>query len=245
MKRTPDPVPLPLYFQVTNRLREQIMSGQWPKGTKLPTEAELAERFSVSRLTVRKAKAVLEQEGLIQTVQGSGSRVNDIDRWQWEKEPVETLQDIVDRGRDTFFKIHEYHMVTNTRTMAKKLQNQTDRFIFNICGVRYWSEIPLAYVEYYLPFQVGSRIQVDKLNHGPFIPQFEEILGCSIVEGLHTIYPGRAGVKAAEKLNIRPGSLILAIDTVYLNDHQAPVYLVNTKYRHGYTHQVKITRRPK
>ena len=56
-------------------LRSRIMGGEYRRGDKLPTENELSSRFGVSRQTVRKALGELGAEGLITSVQGSGSYV--------------------------------------------------------------------------------------------------------------------------------------------------------------------------
>ncbi|WP_175087935.1 winged helix-turn-helix domain-containing protein, partial [Candidatus Frankia nodulisporulans] len=51
--------PRPLYHQLAAQLREQIRSGGLAPGARIPTEAELAERHSTSRNTVRLALDLL------------------------------------------------------------------------------------------------------------------------------------------------------------------------------------------
>jgi GntR family transcriptional regulator len=67
----------PAYRQVADRLRAPIESGEWPAGYRLPSESQLMEQFSVSRVTVRLAINALRGEGLIVTRQGRGSFVRD------------------------------------------------------------------------------------------------------------------------------------------------------------------------
>lgn len=69
---------MPLKYQLlASALREQILRGDFPAGSMLPTEQQLCSRFDVSRQTVRAALDCLTGEGLIQRRQGSGSRVLD------------------------------------------------------------------------------------------------------------------------------------------------------------------------
>ena len=63
--------------QVVAVLRKEIFTGVYSPGENLPSERELAERFGVSRITLRKALAVLAQEGWIEIVQGRGNTVLD------------------------------------------------------------------------------------------------------------------------------------------------------------------------
>lgn len=64
------------YQSISAAIRDEIMSGQFPDGSMLPTEGQFAERFSVSRQTIRQALSILVQEGLIAKQRGSGSRVH-------------------------------------------------------------------------------------------------------------------------------------------------------------------------
>jgi GntR family transcriptional regulator len=67
--------PLPLYAQVKRRLRATIMS--WPsESNRFHTEQALCQIYGVGRATIRQAVAELEEEGLLQRRQGSGTVVN-------------------------------------------------------------------------------------------------------------------------------------------------------------------------
>lgn len=61
-----------LHRQVADQIRALIEAGDLARGTKLPAERDLAERFAVSRPTIREALIVLEVEGYIQIRMGSG-----------------------------------------------------------------------------------------------------------------------------------------------------------------------------
>ncbi|SEM09643.1 FadR/GntR family transcriptional regulator [Streptacidiphilus jiangxiensis] len=65
----------PLADQVIAQLRAQITSGEWPVGSRIPTEAELVERLGVARNTVREAVRALAHNGLLDIRQGSGTYV--------------------------------------------------------------------------------------------------------------------------------------------------------------------------
>lgn len=62
----------PVYQQIADELRARIRGKTYPPGSKLPSEAELVEEFGVTRITVRRGLAVLQQEGLTETVRGKG-----------------------------------------------------------------------------------------------------------------------------------------------------------------------------
>jgi len=63
------------YQMLANILKTEIMQNTLPEGTKLMTEMQLTKKYEVSRQTVRQAFQVLESEGLIYSIQGSGTYV--------------------------------------------------------------------------------------------------------------------------------------------------------------------------
>jgi DNA-binding LacI/PurR family transcriptional regulator len=64
---------LPKYLQIVESLRSSIEAGRYRGGARLPSEAELVRRFSVSRMTAVKAMQQLQQEGLLVRRAGSGT----------------------------------------------------------------------------------------------------------------------------------------------------------------------------
>lgn len=62
----------PLYQQLREAVRTRIEDGDYPLGSVLPSEQEMAQAFSTTRQTVRNAYAALEDEGLVRRVQGKG-----------------------------------------------------------------------------------------------------------------------------------------------------------------------------
>ena len=64
-----------LYRVLKNRICEKIYRGDYPDGENLPPERAMAENLKVSRVTVRKALAWLERDGIIERLQGCGNRV--------------------------------------------------------------------------------------------------------------------------------------------------------------------------
>ncbi|MER7283728.1 FCD domain-containing protein [Dactylosporangium sp. NPDC000244] len=73
---------------VTAELVERIVRGVHPPGTPLPPEPALCETFSVSRTVIREAVKVLQEKGLVQVRQGSGTVVTPPSKWNMLDELV-------------------------------------------------------------------------------------------------------------------------------------------------------------
>ncbi|MFD1848804.1 FadR/GntR family transcriptional regulator [Oceanobacillus bengalensis] len=92
--------------KVSELVREEIISliksGEIPPNSKLPTENELAKRFGVSRVPLREALSVLEASGVIESKQGGGSWVREVnlatmlDPVQFEMVDVRQVQDLLE-----------------------------------------------------------------------------------------------------------------------------------------------------
>lgn len=67
--------PVPMYHQLKELVSEKIESGEWAPGHRLPTEAELSKEFGVSRITVRHAMQLLQNQGMLERKQGRGTFV--------------------------------------------------------------------------------------------------------------------------------------------------------------------------
>jgi GntR family transcriptional regulator len=65
----------PLYRQIFLSLRNKIVDGEFPDGAFLPSEAELAASYEVSRITAKRVLNDLAQEGLAVRQRGRGTRV--------------------------------------------------------------------------------------------------------------------------------------------------------------------------
>ncbi|MEJ8823418.1 histidine utilization repressor [Variovorax humicola] len=65
--------PAPAYAKVKAFLKDGLATAKWPPGALMPSEAELVNRFEVSRMTVNRAMRELQSEGLLQRIQGVGT----------------------------------------------------------------------------------------------------------------------------------------------------------------------------
>lgn len=70
-----DKLKRPLYINVYDELLLQIRKGEYPVGSQLPSEPELARTIGVSRATLRQALVLLQDDGLVRNIRGKGNFV--------------------------------------------------------------------------------------------------------------------------------------------------------------------------
>ncbi len=93
--------------QVYEQLKQLLIAGEWPPGTKIPSENELAEKFDVSRITVRQALQKLNALGLLETRFGEGSFVKVVD----VGESMNGLIPVMYLGKQSAKEVFEFRMI--------------------------------------------------------------------------------------------------------------------------------------
>ncbi|MCR5476286.1 MAG: GntR family transcriptional regulator [Lachnospiraceae bacterium] len=71
---------IPVYEQLVDQIKQEIISGERKEGDALPSVRNLAGELRISALTVKKAYDKLEEEGFTVTVHGKGTYVAETDR---------------------------------------------------------------------------------------------------------------------------------------------------------------------
>lgn len=97
----------PLYKTLANKLAADIVSGVYPVGSLLPTEAELCESFKVSRITCRGAIRELRNSGLVSSSPGVGTRVIAVNSQGRFLHGSETVKEILQFTDDLVFHLLE------------------------------------------------------------------------------------------------------------------------------------------
>lgn len=103
-----DSISMPRYREIHDALREQIVTGAWPPGFKLPSEPELAKSFDCARMTVSKALGALAERGFITRRRRAGTIVN-------TPRPQESVLEIHDIEAEISAAGHEYQYLCLTR----------------------------------------------------------------------------------------------------------------------------------
>jgi DNA-binding FadR family transcriptional regulator len=132
---------VPLSTQIADRLRERIAGGEYPVGSKLPTELELTRELGVSRNSVREATRSLVHSGLLTARAGDGTYV----RADSELAPV--LSRRVERCRDDdVAEVRSLLEGANARHAAERATDDDIRTMREALEARDAATEPAAYV---------------------------------------------------------------------------------------------------
>jgi GntR family transcriptional regulator len=109
----------PAYAQLVNILRRQVAAGTFRPGDRLPSEAQLCQRYEVSPMTVRRAINILADQGVVNAVQGRGTFVKPLELGAAAFD-LRELQDLFGNAR-TDVRILEARIALADERAARKL----------------------------------------------------------------------------------------------------------------------------
>lgn len=123
--------PAAAYAKVKAYLKDGLLSGQWPPGTLMPSEAELVKRFSVSRMTVSRAMKELQNEGLLERLQGVGTFAAHPHRASSTLTIRDLHSEIADRGGRHEAEVHLLREEAVTTGLAQRMGLPVDGRVFH------------------------------------------------------------------------------------------------------------------
>lgn len=152
-----------LYYQLKEILSKKILDNVWPYGTKLPTEYELCEQYGVSRITVRRALAELENEGLIVRKQGLGTFVSIPKIEQNLASFYSFSEEFQRRGLIPKNEVTEFSVQQPDAEMQRVFSLGKEQEIYAFTRLRFANEIPIAIESTYLPVHLFPGLEREAL----------------------------------------------------------------------------------
>lgn len=150
---------LPLYEQVKGQLQQKIQSGEYPALSQLPSENELSELFSVSRITIRQALHKLSQDGLIFKVHGKGTFVSKPKAYQNITQLQGFAEAMSSSGHHILNEVLSIEFIEAPLKVASKLKLAVRSQVAEIKRVRLLNNEPVSYELTYLPAEIGLQLQ--------------------------------------------------------------------------------------
>jgi GntR family transcriptional regulator len=235
---------IPLYYQIGTILRKKILSGELPSGSVLPSEDVLAEDYEVSRITVRQALALLEQDGLLIRQRGKGTFVSDKARFVEPQKLTGFIEDLILMGVKTKIKVLDLGMRDATETIRDRLKLDESAKVFQVRKIRKIEGNPFSYVLNYFPPDIGMKLKRSSLAVKPALTILEEDLGLKVSEAIQTIEATVADAEVAPLLDVRVGEPLLKAERTVFDVKKKPIEYVYSLYRSDkYCFTVKLERK--
>lgn len=223
----PGPDGTPLHRQLSSELRAQILGRALAPGAHVPTEAELQERYGVSRSVVRQALAALEQEGLVERRRGRGTTVR-------ERGEVHRLVQRVP-GLSTQVEDGGVHVSTQVLELGSEPASEATAVlgsgrVLRMRRLRSAGGEPLAVIETWLPEEFGD-LTAEELTDASLHATVRRRFGTQIVAGKRQVRAVGADTETAEVLQVPVGAPVLLLEGTSTDEAARPVEVFRTWHR--------------
>jgi len=206
-----------IYKSIADQLRIRLNSADYNIGSPLPSEKRLAEEFSVSRMTLRKAIDLLIEWGLVIRRHGSGTYVANKDVHHETTNLTGFIEVMKNQGKQVVSEVLEFVVMPAPPAIASQLRIKIDERIYYSRRVRSVDGKPLMVEDSYMPVKLYRNLSVAHLEGSKFA-YIEEECQIIICGNYESLTPVLADKKMATLLNIEQQTPILRITSLSYSD---------------------------
>jgi GntR family transcriptional regulator len=231
--------PIPLHIQLKNHLEQSIVSGEYK--TKIPSEREIMELYSVSRSTVREAVSILVREGVLEKVHGKGTFISVKPIQDWLGTMSSTTDTIQKMGMKSGAKLISHGIVTPSENIKELTDFEEAYFIKRI---RYADDNPIAIESQYYPLEIGKKLAEYDIDTGTLYDILEHDLSIQFSEADQLITSGEVSEIDAKYLEIDDGSSVLITERITYDMNGTIVEYYEGVFRSDmYSFHIKLSRK--
>jgi GntR family transcriptional regulator len=222
---------MPLYHQIYLILRQKILSGDYTFDDLIPSELDLVDEYSVSRITARRALDELAKEGLVKRERGKGTKV----QFRQPTQPLESsveglLENLLAMGLESSVKLIDFEYVSANSEVAKALDCPPSTIVQRAVRVRSFETGPFSYLVTYVPQGIGSNYDANDLASYPLL-QLMERGGVEVAGAKQTISAALADADVAALLETEVGVALLEMRRIVTDVAGRPVEYIRALYR--------------
>ncbi len=210
-----------VYRRIASDLRTRIVQGEYRHEHRLPTELELARRYRVSRVTVRRALRVLAEERLISRRQGSGTFVS--------PQPTRRIPLMIDytgsmrdHARNLLRRVVTWKWVPASREAADTLEVGAGDMILYAERVDSMDGMPVAWDQAYIARSFGEELGERHLARVDFVEVWTRVCGFRLESCQQFIEAEAASVRTRALLGVRAGQPVLKSTEIYYTYRSRP-----------------------
>lgn len=213
-------------------LRDEIADGRLSEGDSLPGEQRLAENFSVSRVTVRRALDALSSDGLIERKVGSGTLVTSKGL---QSKPVAMdfttlMPQLVEMGRTTTARLLSFSYGPAPEYVSRAMNLATQEKVQVATRVRSADAHPFSHLTTYVPESIARNYSENDLATTPLFKLLERG-GVQINSAQQSVSAKLAGPEVADALEVAVGSALLSLRRVVRDINGNGVEYLSALYR--------------
>ncbi len=216
----------PLYLQVIDKIKDDIETGNYETGERLPSEFQLSKQLGVSRATLREALRMLEDESVVIRRHGVGTFINSRPLFSSGIEELFSVTDMIRRGKKEPGTIFLSSSINTADEEDKhRFHNDDISEVITIERVRTADDEPVVYCLDKIPGQIVTDFVPHE--HQSLFDQLEK-KGTTIAYAMTQIEPIGYHDTVSEILECGPETALLVLKQMHYDENEEPVlYSIN------------------
>jgi GntR family transcriptional regulator len=222
---------VPLYQQLEDIIQAQIETGEIKPGEQIPPEISLADKYNVSRITIRQTLADLVKKGLLYRKQGKGTFVATP---KIERELI-NVHSFSERMRSKGYipgsKVLSIQLTLATPSVRKYLALGEGEQVITIERLRLSNEEPIVLEHSFIPYSAYPLVLEADINIGSLYQFLKEKYHVTPTVSQKMLEITVANEYEAKLLKIYPGQPLFLLSALVMTDDKRPVEYVKTLLR--------------
>jgi GntR family transcriptional regulator len=233
---------LPVYHQLHLVLSQRIRDGVHAPGSRFPSEFALAAKYDVSRVSVRRALAQLEADGLIARRRGAGTFVTERKR-EGDRPTTGEIDNLITIGMETDTRLLYHGPARNPPPQAcAALGLEPGQALVEIERLRLHQGQPFSLTSLYLRPAEAALLDIAALGSAPVVSALDRA-GLPAAKAEQTISATLADDEVAGRLDVSLGSAVVRVRRVVLDATDRGVLFQQSLYRSDrYEYHMLLTR---
>ena len=199
----------PLYAKVKDHILDNIRSGTWAPGARVPSENELVESFGISRMTANRALRELNAEGFVDRVPGVGTFVKEPPARSSLLELRNIAEEVKQRGHRHSSRVTSKKEVTASPALAEEFETRALDRLFHIVIVHEENGVPVQLEDRYV--NAAAVPDFLKQDFTVMTPTAYLLAAMPVDELEHTVEAALPSLEQQRLLNIDPLEPCLAL----------------------------------
>ncbi len=203
---------VPLYLQLADELRTKILSGEWQPEQRIPSENELNQIYSISRMTIRQVLGKLVDEGLVFRVHGKGTFVAQPKIPTRSPAYYGVREQLEQQGYSTRTEMLNAGQVEADDRLARQLDVSVGTPLYMVERLRYAGETPISLHKSYVPLPLAPGLLEHVLAEKQLCQVLARDYGLDMAyvhESLESLVPSEEELTA---LRVRRGVPLLLLE---------------------------------
>ncbi|WP_334332025.1 MULTISPECIES: GntR family transcriptional regulator [unclassified Companilactobacillus] len=226
-----------VYQKIITSLKKSIDEGEY-SDMRLPDERSLAESYSVSRSSIKRALGLMADQGIIFKKRGSGTFVNPLylkqgSSFSYSGKNLGITDSFNANGQKPGVKVLKFDVVHPDKDLQDNLFLKSSEFVYSFKRLRFLDDVPFMIETGYIPIKLAPELS-EQIASESIFNYVESELGKEVNKTYLTISAQPSDDEGKELLKLSPNEPVGMMEGIFFLDDGTPFEFSTMKLHYKY-----------